>query len=475
MESAVSTNRPQLFLFWSSDMTVSTEPAANRTETPVGGGVREVFTLAFPVVLTQLSATMMGIVDSAMVGRLGPTQLAAVGFASIWLWTLFSLIYGTASGVQTFVSQADGADEPQECGPWAWHGFYAVAPAVLVLVLMLWPAVRPLLALLGPSPDLQVSAVAYTTARLPGEVAFAVTMVLTSFFRGLGDTRTPLYVTLFANVVNAVLDYGLIFGELGLPAWGVRGAGTATAVGSWVGAIMLFALFRRRSLAVRYNTHPIAPNRTATARFLRTGAPIGGQWCIGMTAFACFTTVVARMGDDSMAASQAFVMLLSLSFMQAVGISVAASTLVGRYVGARDPDAANRTFHSAIGVGLALSGVIAVLFVAIPGPLLRIFTDDASVLALGRPLLVIGALFQVFDFVAIVSEGALRGAGDTRWPFVVETALGWGFFVPLAYIVGVGFEGGLTGAWVAGLVYVAALAWVLVRRFRSGAWRRIAI
>jgi MATE family multidrug resistance protein len=300
-------------------------------------------------------------------------------------------------------------------------------------------------------------------------------MVLTSFFRGLGDTRTPLYVTLLANAVNVVLDYGLIFGELGLPAWGVRGAGAATAVSSWVGAAALYAAFRRRAVAERFDTRPIRPDRPAMMRFLRTGAPIGGQWCIGMTSFAFFTTVVARMGDASMAASQAFVMLLSLSFMQAVGISIAASTLVGRYVGAKDVGSVDRSFRSSIRIGLLLSCGIAVLFVALPGPLLRIFTDDPAVVALGRPLLAIGALFQIFDFLAIITEGALRGTGDTRWPFAVETALGWGFFVPLAYVLGVVLEGGLTGAWTGGLVYICALALVLVRRFRSGAWKRIAI
>jgi len=158
-----------------------------------------------------------------------------------------------------------------------------------------------------------------------------------------------------------------------------------------------------------------------------------------------------------------------------VGISIAASTLVGRYVGARDEAGARLAFQSSLRIGLALAGGIAVLFVAIPLPLLRIFTDDPTVVALGRPLLLVGALFQVFDFVAIVSQGALRGAGDTRWPFAVETALGWGFFLPAAYVLGVVLEGGLTGAWLGGLVYVVALALLLVRRFRSGAWRRVAI
>jgi MATE family multidrug resistance protein len=126
-------------------------------------------------------------------------------------------------------------------------------------------------------------------------------------------------------------------------------------------------------------------------------------------------------------------------------------------------------------LGMGLAGVVAVLFVTVPAPLLRIFTDDAAVVALGRPLLLLGALFQLFDAVAIISEGALRGAGDTRWPFLVETALGWGFFVPLAYGLGIALEGGLTGAWLGGLVYISLLALLLVRRFRSGAWQQIRI
>jgi len=453
-------------------MTPSTDSVPTGTRR---GSPREVFALAAPVVLTQLSATAMGVVDSAMVGRLGATPLAAVGFASIWIWTIFSLLYGTASGVQTFVAQADGAGEPERCGRWAWHGFYAVAPVALLFTAVLIPAAKPLLAALGPSPELQASAVAYTTTRLMGEGAFAAAMVVTSFFRGVGDTRTPLYATLLANAVNVVLDYGLIFGRLGLPEWGVAGAGAATAVGSWVGALTLYAAFRGRRVSRRFDTRPVLPERAAYARFLRTGAPIGGQWCIGMTSFACFTSVVARMGDASMAASQAFVMLLSMSFMQAVGISIAASTLVGRYVGARDHAAVDRSFRSSLAIGLALSGFIATLFIGIPGPLLAIFTDDPNVVSLGRPLLVVGALFQIFDFLAIVTQGALRGAGDTRWPFAVETALGWGFFLPLAYLLGIVRGGGLTGAWVGGLIYVFALALVLMRRFRSGAWKRVAI
>jgi MATE family multidrug resistance protein len=401
--------------------------------------------------------------------------LAAVGFGSIWLWTLFSILYGTASGIQTFVSQADGANDSESCGPWVWQGLYALMPAGIILVAVLAWLLEPALALLGPSAEMRALTADYVGARLLGELGFVAVMALNSFYRGLGDTRTPLYITLVANAVNVVLDYGLIFGEFGLPQWGVMGAGIATTIAQWSNAIVLLVIFQRRSVAERCNTRPTAASLKQIRRFLWTGAPIGGQWFIGMMSFSAFTTLVARMGDASMAASQAFVMLLSLSFMQAVGVSIATAILVGRYIGAGEPSAAIRTFRSSILLGCLLAFGVAIVFVAIPVPLLRIFSDDAEVLALGRPLLLLGALFQLLDAVAIISEGALRGAGDTRWPFAVETALGWGILVPLAYFVGVFLEHGLTGAWLAATVHIMVLATTLLLRFRSNAWQKIRI
>ena len=138
-----------------------------------------------------------------------------------------SLFFGAATGVQTFVSQAHGAGRPRECGPWAWQALYALFPAAVGAALLIAVVLKPALWLLAPSEALQSTSTSYILARLPGELTFVASMVLVSFFRGLGDTRTPLYITLGANVVNAVLDYGLIFGRLGLPEWGVAGAGIA--------------------------------------------------------------------------------------------------------------------------------------------------------------------------------------------------------------------------------------------------------
>jgi MATE family multidrug resistance protein len=439
------------------------------------GGMREVVGLAYPVVLSNLSMTMLHLVDSAFVGRLGATELGAVGYAGIWYWTALCFFMGTAQGVQTFVSQAHGAGREGECGAWFWQALAWLAP-LAALVLVAFALCFPLLlGVLGPSAELQGTAAEYIRPRSFGAFASVAAMALASFFRGIGDTRTPLYAMLAANVANGLLDYGLIFGNFGLPALGVAGAGGASAAAEWLYAGILLFAFRRPRVARPFVTRAIRPDRKSVRRLARTSTPIGGQWFLEMISFALFSTLVARMGDEQMAASQAFLALLHLSFMQVVGVSVATGTLVGRYRGAEDLEAAERSHRTAQRVGLALAFAVGALFLAVPEQLLRIFTRDAAVLSFGRPLLAVGAAFQLLDAVGIIASGALRGAGDTRWPFVVQATLAWTVFLPLGWLFGVVLGGGLFGAWVGGTVYVAALATVFLWRFRSGVWRTIAI
>jgi MATE family multidrug resistance protein len=446
-----------------------------KTAPPTPGGVRQVALLAYPVILTHLSITLMGVVDSAMVGRLGATELAAVGFGGIWLWTLFNGFIGAGTGVQTFVAQHHGAGHPEQCGRWAWQGLYALIPLATCAAVILHFSVDSLMQLLAPSEAVQRLAGEYLAICAFGAVGMCAATILSAFFLGIGDSRTPLYVTLFVNCLNALLDYALIFGNFGLPAWGVSGAAVATSIAEWVNALVLLALVSRRARRRAFVTTVAAPSMESMRRLLRVGLPVGGQYALEMLSFAAFLTLVARLGDTSMAASQAFIALLSLSFMQAEGLSIGVCTLVGRYVGAMDPTSAARSFRSGQILTLAISGVVAALFIGMPGPLLRIFTDDPEVLLLGAPLLVVGAIYQFFDAFGIVADGALRGAGDTLVPFFARFGLTWGLFLPLAWLLGVRLEGGLTAAWLAGALYVSILAGYLVYRFRSGAWRRIRI
>jgi MATE family multidrug resistance protein len=439
------------------------------------GGMTEVAVLAFPAVLQTLSDTLMQVVDSAIVGRLGVTELGAVGFGGVWVWTMLVLFVGAATGVQTFVSQAFGAGETQRCGRWVWQSLYLLVPCAIMWCVCIWVLFEPLLRLLGPSPELRGLAAHYAHARLCGGPAVIADVILTSFFRGIGDTRTPLLATVVVNLVNAVIAYTLVFGQCGLPAWGVTGAGVATAIANWTfTGIMLIALLRQR-IRSTYGTSPVRPERAAIRRFLYTSAPVGGNWVLDMLSFALFSTIIARMGNVQMAANQAMIQLLSLSFMQAFGISIASGALVGRYVGARDLASAERSHHSAMQLGLVLAVLIAALFLSIPDVLLGVFTTDPQVIALGRPLLALAALFQLLDAVGIIAGGSLRGAGDTRWPFLVQTTLAWCIRLPVVYLVAVVLGRGVVGAWLGELGYVAVLSSVWLLRFRSGAWRTIRI
>ncbi|MFI5366983.1 MAG: MATE family efflux transporter, partial [Candidatus Binatia bacterium] len=188
-----------------------------------------------------------------------------------------------------------------------------------------------------------------------------------------------------------------------------------------------------------------------------------------------FSTIIARMGNAPMAASQAMIQLLSLSFMQAFGISIASGALVGRYIGAADLASAERSHRSAMQLGLALAVLVALIFLAIPDTLLSIFTRDPVVVVLGRRLLALGAVFQLLDAIGIVAGGSLRGAGDTRWPLMVQTMLAWCVRLPLVYVLAVVLGRGVIGAWLGELGYVAVLGSVWLLRFRAGAWREIRI
>jgi MATE family multidrug resistance protein len=451
------------------------ESIPRSTALPSPGGLRQVVNLALPLMLTHLSITLMGVVDSAMVGRLGATELAAVGFGGAWLWTLFNGFIGAGSVVQTFVAQNHGAARPEECGKWAWQGLYALIPLTACGALILYFNVDSLMSLLAPSTEIQRLAGDYLAICAFGAIGMCAATILSSFFVGIGDSRTPLYVTLFVNVLNAALDYALIFGKFGMPAWGVSGAAVATSLSEGIYALVLCVLFLRRRKLQAFATSLVPPRMESMRRLLRTGLPVGGQYAIEMLSFAAFLTLVARMGDASMAASQVFIALLSISFMQAEGLGIAVCTLVGRYVGHMDRAGAARSFRSGQLLTLVISSGVALLFVVFPTPLVRIFSDDPEVLRLARPLLMIGAIYQFFDAFAIVADGALRGAGDTLVPFLIRVGLAWGLFLPLAWLLGIRLEGGLSAAWVGGALYVTVLAGILVVRFRSGAWRKIRI
>jgi MATE family multidrug resistance protein len=446
---------------------------------PPRGSLRELVQLGLPLVLTSLTTTLMGIVDAAFIGRLGAAELGGSAFANIWSWTVFSLFLGSANAVQTFVSQAQGAGDERRCGGWVWQGLWSIAPLTALAAIGAYfatPSFLPaVLRLVGSSPELAQPAVEYLQPRAIGMIALGMVFVWNSFFRGVGLTKVPLFAGLVANLTNAVAAYALVFGRLGAPALGVRGAAIATASSEFLYAGILFAVAAHPSIRGRFDARPHLPDLRALRRLVGTGLPIGAQWVFDSLSFAVFTLLLSSISAAAVAASHSFIMLVNVSFMIALGVSGATQTLVGRAVGAREPELAVTALKNGLRVALAFSTALAVGLTAAPSLLMRIFTSDPDVLALGVGVLRLGAIFQLLDAAHIVAMGALRGAGDTAWPAAWQTALAWLVFIPLAWLLGKHLGLGLVGAYAGGTAYVALLAGGLIWRFATGRWRTLRI
>jgi MATE family multidrug resistance protein len=428
------------------------------------GGYSEVVHLAFPVILSMTSQTVMSAVEAAFLGYIGTVEQGAAGLGNALLWSFFIACNCIGIGVQIGVAQARGAQRHLECGAITWQGLYASALAWLLLLAA--GLCAPLLVQFSaPSPELIAPTTIYLQIALLGGLPALLNVTLVGFFRGLGDTRTPLAVTLAVELLNVLLDVLLIFGYAGCPRLGVAGAALASVSASAAGTALYMGLFlhrgRRDGLLARRR---IPFHRHTCWRLLQMSWPIGAQGALEMSAWTFFTALIARFGAVEVAAHTIAVRILSLSYMAGYGIAVACTTQVGQYLGAQNRPAARRSMMSCLVLVTLLMGILGVGVVVWRFPLVRLFTHDPAVVSLGVQVLICVALLEMFDGVGVVATGALRGAGDTRWPMLVGLVLNWLVFVPSAMLAMFTWQGGMIEGWYAALGCVSVLGIMMVLR-----------
>ena len=439
------------------------------------GSMAEAWRLAYPTVIGMLSATLMWTVDTLLLGRVGKVELAAAGLGGVLVWTLYTFFVGTVQGVSTFVAQAKGGGRHRECSMFAWQGLYLSVAAVAVIGIFYWQSER-LLTLAGPEPAVIEEGLRYMRARMLGAYFLFATFVWHSFFRGIGDVRTSMMISIISNVINLVLDLLLIFGPGPFPALGTQGAGLATSISDFSAAALGLGLFLRTPLAALYHTRSERAFRPpAMRRLLKVGTPIGMQTFLDMGSFTIFMALMGRLGTDELAASQIGVQLLSFSFMPANGIAKAATTMVGQYLGAGRAALAARCGWVSLRLNLAYSLIVALVFLAARSHLFTLFNKDPGVVAAGLGIVPLLALFQIGDAVQMTMSGSLQGAGDTRAPMLITGFGSYAIFLPLALVFAYRLEMGIFGAWLGGVIAFACIATLLTLRFRHGAWQRIAI
>ncbi|MBN2491331.1 MAG: MATE family efflux transporter [Planctomycetes bacterium] len=434
---------------------------------------REVFRIALPAALGLLSYAVMHAVDYALLGHYHTVDQAGVGITAMAVWALMCPVLGTMSALATFSAQYTGAGRYFRAGR---HLRSALLVAMILSIpyLFLSLAAPAIVDLFRTDPAVASAGSAYLRIRLLGVPLVAMSMGVAAFLRGTGDAVTPLKISLAANVLNLGLDWVLIFGRLGLPALGVRGAALATvAAQAFEAACCLYLLLSNGGLrrdfrfGLRGRIHWVE-----VRRLVRVGGPVGAYWAVEAGAWAVFMVLLGRRFPDQavVAANGAAFQVWHLSFLPVVGLLIAAQALVGRYVGARDPTTARRRGFLCMRMGVVFMTVMGVLILAFRDPILGLFTRDPAVIELGGAMLFWVALAQPFDAMGMTAIGALRGAGDTVFAFWAMAVVAWLVFLPATWLITCVWNGAAPAAWIGGLIYVVFLALLTVARLRGRAW-----
>jgi MATE family multidrug resistance protein len=431
--------------------------------------MRELLQLAWPIAAAMFGETFIGLVDTKLVGGIGPAALGGVGIATMLMFLNYAVVFGIMRGVKVRTAFAVGMGRPQDGVRYARAGMLIGALAG-VFVLVLARDISWALALLRVDPELVAPAREFLAAVTLGAPATCVLAALIQHRQAIGDSRTPMVVGILGNVFNAVFAYGMIYGRFGLPALGVRGAGYATAITENVELVaMLWLLVRDTKKDARAMTIDL---RTALREVAELGVPTGLQFGTEMLAFASFTAIIGSIGSREMAAHQIALQTIRVSFLPGVAVGEAGSVLVGRALGQRRLDEADRVTLAALKVAVTFMASCALVFALAGGAIVSSFTQDPRVIAIARKLLLVAAVFQILDAVNIVLRGALRGAKDVRWVAVIGIGSIWAFIPACAWFLGRQHGMGALGGWfgfIGETSVGAALCWL---RWKRGAWRK---
>jgi len=435
----------------------------------------ELFRLAVPVAGVQVGMMLMGVVDTIMVGHVSPADLAAVALGNIYFFASAVFGMGLLFALDPVVSQAVGAGDGEAVARAVQRGLLLAVGLTGVAALLLSVA-EPALTLLRQPPEVIPKAAGYARATIPGILPFYLFVVLRQTLQAQGRVLPILAAIVVANLANVLFNWVLVYGNLGAPALGAVGSGWASSLSRGVMALSLLGI---AWVLLRPHVRPFRPESMRwkpMVRMLRLGAPIGAQMAMEYGAFGLAGLLMGLLGTIAVAGHQIALNLAALTFMVPWGVSQATAVLVGRGVGAEDPDRARRAAVGGLILGAGFMTLTMVVFFTVPGPLARIYSGDPPVLALAATLLPIAAVFQVFDGIQVVALGILRGVGDTRAPMILNLLGFWAVGLPLGIALAFPGEMGPHGLWwglAAGLAVVAVLLLARTRRRLTGELQRL--
>ncbi len=427
--------------------------------------------LAWPIVLTQLAWVGMLTTDTAMIGRLGAEALAGATLSLMIFFLAYVICFGIVTATASLASQAYGARQPRRVRRITRQGWW-VTIALTAPMLIVLAFTSQILSLMGQPPETLPHASAYIGTlmwSLPLATAFTV---LRNFVSALGRPRPALWVMLSGVPLNALLDYGLIFGNFGLPRLELVGAGLATTIINiaMFAALLAIAVFRKPFSRYAILGRFWRPDWPQFRQIFRIGLPIAGNHLMVAGFFIGAVFVVGSFGSEAIAAHMIAIQLPHISIMIPMGLSQAATVRVGHAVGRRNADAAYRAGWIATAMTLCFMTMMSVVVMLVPEVFVKLFIDagrpeSTAVINLAVSFLFLAAFFQVADGLQEVMSGALRGLNDTVVPMFIAGLSYWG--VGLATGVWLAFSYGLQGVglWLGFIFGLSCAAILLTWRF----------
>ena len=426
--------------------------------------------LAVPVVLSELGWMLQGIVDTIMVGSLGPAAIGAValGNAVYYIPSLFG--FGLLLGLDTLVAQAYGREDHEACHRWMAQGIYLAL--ILTLPLMLLIALLSLgYGPCGIHPAVARPAASFLRIVNWGTLPLLVYGGTRRYLQGVGEVRVVMLTFVGANLVNWFGNWVLIYGKLGLPAMGVDGSALSTVLARiFMAASLLFFAWRYE----RQRGHPLfehwaAPDFAALRELVRLGAPVAGQILMEVGAWNMATLAAGWLTPVELASHQIVFNYAATTYMVPLGISSAAAVAVGHAVGAGDPARARRAGWLALLLGVGFMALAGTAFLLFPRALVALYTSDPQVLKAASSLLLLAAAFQIFDGAQTVLTGALRGLGETRFPMLANLIGYWPLGLPLGIFLCFVLHWGILGLWTGLTVALIIVASAMLRRWKQEA------
>jgi putative MATE family efflux protein len=425
--------------------------------------------LAWPVILENTFQTALGVVDLALVSRLGADAIAGVGTATQLMWVAIAAFAAVATGTTVLVAQAIGAGDRRGANHATKQSvLMGIAISAVIAVVVSFQA-ENIVAVLGPQPQVVRLGATYLRISAQMSVFFVTMLIAAAALRGAGDTRSPMIVTGGINIINGLLAYGLIFGQFGLPAIGVAGSAWGAAVARMVGCLALLVILGRgkrpTDIAGRWGW---LPNLSLMRRLLRIGLPAMGEQMVISGGFLVYGFMVIGLGTAVYAAQRVSFNAVSISYLPAMGFSIASTTLTGQCLGAGRLDQARRTSDYATlasVVWMSIAGAILFLFAR---QIMLLFTPDTQIDAIGAAALRVVALSQPFFGISNAFAGSLRGGGDTRFPMIAAVIGMWFVRLPVGWFVGIVLGFGLPGVYVSSVLDAALRSFLMWRRYRTG-------